>query len=90
MVLVEQRFQSQGIGTALLERAIGYLDSRKIPCMKLDATPQGRVLYEKLGFVSEYDIERWMPNAKQNAIVGPASCRSMGRAWRLRGVMFVL
>jgi GNAT superfamily N-acetyltransferase len=60
MVLVERQFRGQGIGTALLERAIHYLDSRNIPCMKLDATPQGRVLYEKLGFVSEYDIERWM------------------------------
>ena len=28
--------------------------------MKLDATPQGRPLYEKFGFKSEYDIERWM------------------------------
>ena len=60
MVLVDSQLRGQGIGTALLERAIQYLDSRNIPCMKLDATPQGRVLYEKLGFVSEYDIERWM------------------------------
>ena len=28
--------------------------------MKLDATPQGRPLYEKFGFVAEYDIERWL------------------------------
>lgn len=28
--------------------------------MKLDATPQGRPLYAKLGFEPEYDIERWM------------------------------
>lgn len=60
MVLVEQEFRGRGIGTVLLERAIGYLDYRNIPCAKLDATPQGRVLYEKLGFVSEYDIERWV------------------------------
>jgi predicted GNAT family acetyltransferase len=60
MVLVEQQFRGQGIGTALLERAIQHLDSQNILCMKLDATPHGRVLYEKLGFVSEYDIERWM------------------------------
>jgi GNAT superfamily N-acetyltransferase len=60
MVLVEQQFRGQGIGTALLKRAIHYLDSQNVPCMKLDATPQGRVLYEKLGFVNEYDIERWM------------------------------
>jgi GNAT superfamily N-acetyltransferase len=60
MVLVEQQFRGQGIGTALLDRAIEYLDSRNFPCVKLDATPQGRVLYKKLGFLSEYDIERWM------------------------------
>jgi len=30
--------------------------------MKLDATPQGKPVYEKLGFMSEYDIERWMFN----------------------------
>ena len=28
--------------------------------MKLDATPQGKPIYEKVGFVSEYEIERWM------------------------------
>jgi len=27
--------------------------------MRLDATPQGRPVYEKLGFVDEYEIERW-------------------------------
>jgi GNAT superfamily N-acetyltransferase len=59
MVIVDPRYRGQGIGKALLERAVEYLDSRNIPCMKLDATPQGRILYEKLGFVSEYEIERW-------------------------------
>jgi Acetyltransferase (GNAT) domain len=28
--------------------------------MKLDATPLGKPIYEKFGFVTEYDIERWM------------------------------
>jgi GNAT superfamily N-acetyltransferase len=60
MVLVDQQHRGQGIGTALLERAIQHLDSRSVPCMKLDATPQGKPLYEKFGFVSEYEIERWM------------------------------
>jgi GNAT superfamily N-acetyltransferase len=60
MVLVDAPYRGRGIGTALLERAIRHLESRKIPCMKLDATPQGKRLYEKLGFVSEYEIERWM------------------------------
>jgi GNAT superfamily N-acetyltransferase len=60
MVIVEPEFRGQGIGTTLLKRAIDQLDSRKIPTMKLDATPQGRPLYEKFGFVAEYKIERWM------------------------------
>lgn len=60
MVLVDPEYRSRGIGTALLERAIEHLDSLKIPTLKLDATPQGKPLYEKLGFVSEYEIERWV------------------------------
>ena len=59
MVLVDPEFRSRGIGTALLERAVQYLDDVKIATIKLDATPQGKPLYEKLGFVSEYEIERW-------------------------------
>ena len=60
MVLVDPQHRGKGLGKALLERAIEHLDSRGIGCMKLDATPFGKPLYEKLGFVSEYQIERWM------------------------------
>jgi len=60
MVLVDSKHRGQGIGTALLERAIGHLDTRRVPCVKLDATPQGKPLYEKFGFLSEHHIERWM------------------------------
>lgn len=60
MVLVDPEFRSRGLGTKLLERTIEYLDQRKMPTMKLDATPQGKPLYEKLGFVTEYGIERWV------------------------------
>lgn len=66
MVLVDPQYRGQGIGTALLERAIHYLDSQSVPCMKLDATPQGKPLYEKFGFRSEYDIERWMLKRQLN------------------------
>jgi GNAT superfamily N-acetyltransferase len=59
MVLVDPEYRSRGIGTRLLERAIEHLDDLKIPAIKLDATPQGKPLYEKLKFVSEYEIERW-------------------------------
>ena len=60
MVLVDPEYRSRGIGTKLLEKTIEYLDQQKIPTMKLDATPQGKPLYEKSGFVTEYGIERWV------------------------------
>ena len=60
MVLVDPVTRGQGIGTKLLEKTIEYLDACRIPSMKLDATPQGKPIYEKLGFVSEYEIERWV------------------------------
>lgn len=59
MVLVDPDYRGRGIGTELLEKTIDYLDAHRIPTMKLDATPQGKTIYEKLGFVTEYEIERW-------------------------------
>ena len=60
MVLVDPEFRGRGIGTGLLRKAIEHLDGIGIPTSKLDATPQGRPIYEKLGFVGEYEIERWL------------------------------
>ncbi|HVH66334.1 MAG TPA: GNAT family N-acetyltransferase [Gemmatimonadales bacterium] len=60
MVIVDPGYRGQGIGRALLERAIQYVESQRIPVAKLDATPQGRPLYQTLGFVDEYAIERWV------------------------------
>lgn len=60
MVLVDPEYRGRGIGTTLLERAIAYLDGKRVPCIKLDATPAGKPIYEKLGFESEWEIERWM------------------------------
>lgn len=60
MVLVDPDYRNRGIGTSLLHRAIEYLDGAGIPTLKLDATPAGKPLYEKLGFVTEYEIDRWI------------------------------
>ncbi len=59
MVLVDPECRGRGFGTALLERAIHYLDELDLSAIKLDATPQGQPLYEKLGFLPEYEIGRW-------------------------------
>ena len=58
MVLVDPDYRNRGIGNSLLQRAIEYLDSTGISTIKLDATPAGKPLYEKIGFVTEYEIDR--------------------------------
>jgi GNAT superfamily N-acetyltransferase len=60
MVLVDPEFRGLGIGTRLLEKAIEHLDGIGVRTMKLDATPQGRPIYQSFGFKSEYEIERWL------------------------------
>lgn len=60
MVLVDPQYRGKGLGTKLLKSAIEYLEGTKITAIKLDATPQGKPIYEKLGFQSEYEIERWI------------------------------
>lgn len=67
MVLVDTQFRGKGIGTALLLEAIDYLDAIKIPCVKLDATPQGKPIYARLGFCVEYEIERHSLTRELNA-----------------------
>ena len=59
MLLVDERVRGRGIGTRLLEHALAYLDARGARCARLDATPRGRPIYEKLGFVAEYELARW-------------------------------
>lgn len=58
MVLVHPEARRRGIGRALLEHCIAFLQPR-VTCIKLDATPLGRTLYEKLGFKDEWTLQRW-------------------------------
>jgi len=59
MVLVEKSVRGRGIGTGLLKHAIDYLKERNVKTIRLDATPAGRPIYEKLGFVPEYELARY-------------------------------
>jgi len=72
MVLVDPEYRNRGIGTELFQKAVDYLDQARIPTIKLDATPLGKPLYTKLGFVVEYEIERYVlkrPSRTSNASV---------------------
>jgi GNAT superfamily N-acetyltransferase len=56
MVLVDPDARGQGVGTRLLQEAMSIL--RGIPSIRLDATPQGRPVYQRLGFEDEHELCR--------------------------------
>jgi GNAT superfamily N-acetyltransferase len=58
MLLVEEAARGRGIGRALMVHALESLDRRGVRTVRLDATPMGRPLYESLGFVAEYGMDR--------------------------------
>ena len=59
LVLVDQAHRGRGIGTRLMRHVLDYLDRRGVPGIRLDATPLGQPIYEKLGFVAEYTLTRF-------------------------------
>ena len=59
MILVDPERRRQGIGTRMLHHCIDYLRARNVPSIKLDATPMGQPVYEKIGFLGEYGAARW-------------------------------
>ena len=56
MMLVNPAYRSRGLGARLLEAAMGAIP-RDMP-IRLDATPLGRPLYERYGFVLESSLTR--------------------------------
>jgi GNAT superfamily N-acetyltransferase len=77
MVLVDEVLRGRGIATALLDRALEFLDRRGVPSIRLDATPLGRPLYERLGFAEQFRLARYegtlpatlAPDAQSVAVV---------------------
>jgi ribosomal protein S18 acetylase RimI-like enzyme len=59
MVLVHPDYRRLGLGTQLLNRAIGRLKECGVRSIKLDATPMGKKVYVPLGFVDEYELSRY-------------------------------
>jgi GNAT superfamily N-acetyltransferase len=58
MVLVDAEVRGRGIGKALMQHALAFLDRQNVRTVRLDATPLGQPLYEKLGFAVEYALAR--------------------------------
>jgi ribosomal protein S18 acetylase RimI-like enzyme len=57
MVLVDPAFRRKGIATRLMEKVMGLFDG---DCpFRLDATEEGKELYDKLGFIVEQYLHRY-------------------------------
>jgi GNAT superfamily N-acetyltransferase len=61
MVLVDKNYRGRGIANALLLALLNLLKSCKT--VKLDATPAGQPVYEKIGFIYEYTIHRMVKSS---------------------------
>ena len=59
MVLTRIPYRGRGFARRLMAEALALADQMQIESVKLDATDQGRPLYEKLGFRCEQPVERW-------------------------------
>ncbi len=73
MMLVDQRFRRQGIGRCLMEHAIATLQNRSIRSIQLDATPLGKLLYDQLGFRTEFAFHRWHKPGSPTASSAPTA-----------------
>jgi GNAT superfamily N-acetyltransferase len=59
MVLVDESVRGLGIGTSLVLQAVMFVEEQGATSIRLDATPLGRPVYEKLGFVPQYELTRY-------------------------------
>ncbi|MCW8133514.1 MAG: GNAT family N-acetyltransferase [Planctomycetota bacterium] len=75
MVLVDPEYRRHGIGSTLLKHCIAYLQGQGVETVRLDATPMGKKVYDQLGFVDEYSLERWEGTAQKvpGGVLGPWS-----------------
>jgi GNAT superfamily N-acetyltransferase len=80
MVLTRLEYRRHGLARRLLTKVLTHADHIGMETIKLDATEQGRPLYEKFGFHAEQKIERWS-RPGGNVAELPAAVRSWEPAW---------
>jgi GNAT superfamily N-acetyltransferase len=59
LVLVDKPHRGLGIGTLLMAHVIEFLERRGVASIRLDATPLGQPVYEKLGFAGDFTLTRY-------------------------------
>src|SRR5438105_1328482 len=86
MVLVAAEHRGRGLGKALMRHALEFLEGQGVRTVRLDATPLGQPLYEKLGFGAEYTLHRYegtLPPAGAVAGVEPLRADQIEEVCRL-------
>ena len=73
MVLVDKDFRGRGIAKTLVSSLLTLLKSCK--SVKLDATPAGQPVYEKIGFRNEYVIHRMVKSSELNYQSGESTIK---------------
>jgi GNAT superfamily N-acetyltransferase len=63
MMLVHEDYRRRGIASDLINKSLEYLRQQQVRCIKLDATPAGKGVYERLGFQCEWSFHRWIRDA---------------------------
>jgi GNAT superfamily N-acetyltransferase len=59
MVLTAPEFRRRGFAESLIEKALRFVECRRVATVKLDATETGIRLYRRFGFVEECEVQRW-------------------------------
>jgi len=74
MVLALPEFRGRGFGSRVFQASVEFCEQRGVRCVKLDATDMGRPLYERAGFVGEYEVERWGGTAPSSPAAAHDGC----------------
>jgi creatinine amidohydrolase/Fe(II)-dependent formamide hydrolase-like protein/GNAT superfamily N-acetyltransferase len=90
MVLVDPEFRRMGIATKLMAACVESLASCR--CIKLDATPAGKTVYDNLGFVDEYLVRRMtckvLPRVTEERAAAPLTLGDLDALVALDTVIF--
>ncbi|QXD22848.1 GNAT family N-acetyltransferase [Opitutia bacterium ISCC 51] len=70
MMIVEKPYRKYGVSTALLNEVITRL--KDCQSIKLDASPAGSHVYEKLGFVVELELQRMIATSLSAPVGSPS------------------
>src|SRR5512136_2852911 len=66
LLIVNPEKRGMGVGAALMEAAINYLENRGARTIKLEAVAEAAPLYRRLGFVDAFDSLRFRGMPQRN------------------------